>query len=416
MDWATRLRSWAHALRSTPEEVEARREGRAFYFLVLLVLAGLSALAVRSDPGLREPGRLAALAGLVLVHGVLHWRSPLLAVRPGVTIPYLLVQAVLAVAIVGVSRSAPLAIGLFPALVGVAAGTVRDKRIGVGAAVAYLGLQLAVLNRILGWNGLPVDALMSVLAALFAVFFALAYRKQADARQEVQLLVGRLTEAHDRIADYALRIEDQTLAAERQRMARELHDTLVQGLAGLVLQMEAAVDHLGEGRGTRAGDILGHALTRARETLVEARDAIAGLRETDATPSDLQSAIRIEVDRFTRASGIPCRLDLTDLPRDASGAARRIVAEALANVAQHARAGVVSVRARCEDGGVGLVVEDDGVGFDAAVEGSRPGHYGLIGMRERARVAGGHLSLDSAPGGGARVHLWLPARKDPPNG
>jgi len=406
-------------VRSTAEERGARREGRFFYVVVLLVLAGLSTHALWTNPGLREPGPLATLSVLILLHGFLHWRSPLLAVQPTGAIPYLLAQGGLAVAIVEVSWSPTMAVGLFPTLVGVAAGTVRDKRLGLGAAVAYLGLGLWTLSRILGWRGFSMDALMSVAAGFFAVFFALAYRRQADARQEVQSLVGRLTAAHDRLADYALRIEDLTLATERQRMARELHDTLVQGLAGLILQIEAAVDHLGDGRGARASAILQHALARARETLAEARDAIAGLREGSPGPGDMESAVRIEVDRFAKASGIPCRLELgalSDVASDASGHGRRIVAEALANVAQHARASAVTLSARIGDSGVSLVIEDDGIGFEANLEGSRPGHYGLIGMRERARMAGGSLRLEAAPGRGARVHLWLPRRKDGPNG
>jgi NarL family two-component system sensor histidine kinase YdfH len=401
-------------VRSTAEERGARREGRPFYVLVLLVLAVLFADALRTNPGLAAPGHLAVFSVLMLLHGYLHWRSPLLVVWPALALPYLVAQGALAVAIIEVSRSPTMAVGLFPTLVGVAAGTVRDKRLGVGAAVVYLGLEWWSLSRILGWRGFAMDALLGAGAALFAIFFALAYRRQADARQEVQELVGKLTEAHDRLAEYALRVEGLTLAAERQRMARELHDTLAQGLAGLILQIEAATDHLGQGREARASTILQHTLARARETLTEARDAIAGLREVGPATGDMDSAIRIEADRFTKASGIPCRLEveaLSDVAPDASGQGTRIVAEALANVAQHSRASAVALSARSEGGQVSLVIEDDGIGFEPGLEESRPGHYGLMGMRERARMAGGAFRLEAAPGRGTRVELRLPRRE-----
>ncbi len=416
--WGARLRACALAVRSTAEERGARREGRPFYVLVLAVLTALFAGALRTNPGLSAAGRLVPFAFFMLLHAYLHWRSPLLVVRPALALPFLVVQGALAVALVGVSASPTMAIGLFPALIGVAAGTVRDKRLGVGAAVAYLGLGWWALSRILGWRGLSSDGLMGGGAALFAIFFALAYRRQADARQEVQSLLARLTEAHGRLAGYASRIEGLTLAAERQRMARELHDTLAQGLAGLILQIEAATDHLAEGREARAATILRHTMARARETLTEARDAIAGLRDVGPPTGDMDSAIRIEADRFTRASGVPCRLEveaLSDVAPDASGQCPRIVAEALANVAQHAHASSVALSARSEGGQVTLVIEDDGIGFEPEREESRAGHYGLMGMRERARMAGGSFRLEAAPGHGTRVELRLP-RKDRADG
>ena len=195
-------------------------------------------------------------------------------------------------------------------------------------------------------------------------------------------------------------------------MARELHDTLAQGLAGLILLIEAASDHLRDQRAGRAGEILEHALVRARQTLAEARQAIDGLRDVPAS-DDVEATIRREAERFAKASGIPCHLDvaaLEDVTGDACQEAGRIVAEALSNVARHARASQVTLSASREDGQVALVVEDDGIGFDVAAEAARPGHYGLVGMRERARLAGGTLRVEAAPGSGTRVCLRLPRR------
>jgi NarL family two-component system sensor histidine kinase YdfH len=107
-------------------------------------------------------------------------------------------------------------------------------------------------------------------------------------------------------------------------------------------------------------------------------------------------------------------MDLAALSDVAAGACPqggRIVAEALGNVARHARARAVTLSARSEGCQIVLVVEDDGIGFDLELEQARPGHYGLMGMRERARLLGGSLQVDAAPGQGTRVQLYLPRRK-----
>ena len=104
------------------------------------------------------------------------------------------------------------------------------------------------------------------------------YSRQADARVKAQELLAELEAANRRLTESADQIEDLTLANERQRMARELHDTLAQGLAGLILQLEAADSHLASGHPDRAQAIVQQAMTRARETLAESRRAIDGLR------------------------------------------------------------------------------------------------------------------------------------------
>jgi NarL family two-component system sensor histidine kinase YdfH len=220
-----------------------------------------------------------------------------------------------------------------------------------------------------------------------------------------------LEAAHRQLADYAGRVEDLTLAAERQRMARELHDTLAQGLAGLILQLEAASSHLSEGRPERAQTIIRQAMARARTTLADARHAIDDLRHGQADPLDLAEAIHAEVDRFTSATGIPCALDLAlhiPLPDAVYGHVQRAVAEGLMNVARHARASQVWVEVVSLDDHVEIEVRDNGAGFDPAAVEAQAGHYGLLGMRERARLAGGTFEVSSTPGRGTALRLHLP--------
>ena len=114
------------------------------------------------------------------------------------------------------------------------------------------------------------------MALLFVLVYVLLFMRQLHARAELQ-------EAHTQLAEYAQQVETLTLEAERQRMARELHDTLAQGLAGLVLQLEALEASLERGKTGQALQIVGQARERARTTLADARRAIDDLRATSAT-------------------------------------------------------------------------------------------------------------------------------------
>jgi NarL family two-component system sensor histidine kinase YdfH len=191
-------------------------------------------------------------------------------------------------------------------------------------------------------------------------------------------------------------------------MARELHDTLAQGLAGLILQIEGLEEHLEQGNLEKVANIAAQAKSRARTTLAEARQAIGDLRQ-QATATTAE-AITHEVARFQQATGIPCELTLPEaLPiPDALGEhAVRFVGEGLANVMQHAQATAVSVTLGMDNGRFQAIIHDNGQGFDP--DQIPTGHYGLIGLRERARLANGELTINSQPNQGTTLTLTIPA-------
>jgi NarL family two-component system sensor histidine kinase YdfH len=243
--------------------------------------------------------------------------------------------------------------------------------------------------------------------ALFIVLFMIVLNQQFAEREKAEELAEGLESANARLAANAATIEALTRQTERQRMARELHDTLAQGLSGLVLQLEAAKAHLAADRTDRAAAILEQALTRARGTLAESRAAIDDLR---AAPASLSEAIRERVNRFTQATGIPCTLEMAlpenSMPIEGSEHLVSIFSEALANVARHAQATQVNVRFVIDKGKLELEVRDDGKGFDVNRE-TNDGHYGLLGMRERARLIGGVLIIESGPQQGTSIHFTL---------
>jgi two-component system, NarL family, sensor histidine kinase YdfH len=395
---------------SPPDQSEDVREVRPFFLIVMAVLAFLYGVAVYGSPPLRAPARLIPFTVLMLAHAALHWFSPRLASTSRWSILYLAVQGALAFVLTLLANNTAMILGLYIGLIGEAIGILRNARLSAVAVIVYLGLATINFVSISGWQGLLLWALATALMAFFVVAYVSLYSRQVEARDRAQALLSELETAHKELAEYAARVEDLTLAAERQRMARELHDTLSQGLAGLILQLEAANSHLTSGRTERAQAILQQAMARARDTLADARRAIGDLRQGAAIHEDLTEAVREEADHFATATGIPCTLDLDSppLPDDIREHALRVVSEGLTNVARHAQASQVWIRLASSDDGLEVEVRDDGVGFDPAVAAAQSGHYGLLGMRERARLAGGTLVVESAPGKGTVLRLCVP--------
>jgi NarL family two-component system sensor histidine kinase YdfH len=242
------------------------------------------------------------------------------------------------------------------------------------------------------------------------MLYVTLFGRQMRGRQEAQRLLRELEIAHRRLSEYSARVEELTVTTERQRMARELHDTLAQGLAGLILQLEAADAHLGRNEGEKAQAVVRQAMLRARSTLADARRAIGQLRAETLRPADLDRAVRQEAEKFSAGTGIPCTVEIylpEAIPQAVTENALRAVSEALTNTARHAAARHAWVEIAPHGDELSVRIRDDGSGFDPAR--ARAGdRYGLLGLRERARLAGGSLEIISARGQGTEVQLTLP--------
>jgi signal transduction histidine kinase len=205
---------------------------------------------------------------------------------------------------------------------------------------------------------------------------------------------------------------------ERTRIARELHDTLLQGFHGLLLRFQTA-SYLLPDRPAEAKEKLEHAIAHAAKAITEGRDAVQGLRASTVERNDLAAAIRILGDELgTDASANPppaFRVAVEGQPQDLHPILRdeiyKIAAEALRNAFRHAQAGLVEVEIRYANDEIRLRVRDDGKGIDPGVLAAQgiEGHYGLRGMSERAAVIGGNLTVWSEVGAGTEVELRLPA-------
>jgi len=388
---------------------ESFKQTRPLYWVLTVALGFLYYWSLRSVPELMEPVHLLSFTTLMLIHTILHWAGPSITARRRWLFPYFLMQGVLIFTIIVMAPAGGYIYGLYWAMAGEAAMILADLRSASITIVAYMALSAVNFGMQLGWDMLP--ALIAYIApmAFFILVYALMFQRQAKARQQTQSLLADLEVAHHQLAEYAIQVESLTLNAERERMARELHDTLAQGLAGLILQLEAADTHLSRGQVERAQKITIQAMARARATLADARHAIDDLRDT-APNLDIESAVRAEVERFMSATSIPCDLDLeitSSVPDPVVEQVLKIISEGLTNITRHARAEHVRLQLEAHNGLLNMEIEDDGVGFDASGQ-TDSGHYGLVGMRERARLAGGTLEICSQPGKGTILQLRLP--------
>lgn len=221
--------------------------------------------------------------------------------------------------------------------------------------------------------------------------------------QEIEL--ARALAQQISLAIQLTRMGDQakqtTLLRERNRMAREIHDTLAQGFTGIVIQLEAADDTLEDAPGTTR-EHLTRARTLARDSLAEARRSVWALRSDRAT--DLITTLRQQADTLIAGTKISVQVDQEGLPRPLPEELEqnliRIGQESLTNALRHGKANHVSIRLAYAGDNVELKVEDDGIGFDRATASNG---FGLTGMRERAEELGGTFQVETISGKGTVV-------------
>jgi NarL family two-component system sensor histidine kinase YdfH len=380
-----------------------------FMLFLTFVFAFIYLWTVTSSARVRDGLTLLMFTVLFNVHLGLHWLSVWWLQKKWSTWLYLGIQTAIVFTLVSMAGELGALVGLYVGLVGESVGLFNDSWRKKTLAVAAI-LVVSAVNYY--WM-LPESQILWWAAAIlpltvFVIMYVLLYSRQAEARIRAQELLAELETANRTLTEYADRIEDLTLTGERQRMARELHDTLAQGLAGLILQLEAVDSHLGQGHTDRAQAIVEQAMARARATLAESRRAIDGLRKE--TPESLEESIRDEVGHFTAATGVPCELAYAvegPLPEGTPELALRTVSEGLTNIARHAQARHASVAIRIDGGALAVEISDDGIGFDPDDE-REAGHYGLIGLRERVRQAGASLDIRSGEHDGTVIDLRIP--------
>ncbi|MCS6843635.1 MAG: sensor histidine kinase, partial [Caldilineales bacterium] len=257
--------------------------------------------------------------------------------------------------------------------------------------------------------GTLLSAPLYIAGYFFFAAFATQTARAEQARAESQRLLAELQEANRALQDYARQSEALAVAEERNRLAREMHDTLGHRLTVASVQLQAA-ERLVRSDPERAAATVRTAREQVSQALAELRQTVAALRLPVEADLPLDSALRRLTTGFSEATGLQVQLEMdpqiASLPRAHQITVYRAAQEGLTNVQKHAHARTARLAVRCQGDEVHLLLEDDGVGPTAA-EPTSVG-FGLVGLRERAEHLGGSLTFGPANGRGSRLSLRLP--------
>ncbi|MGA9397927.1 MAG: sensor histidine kinase [Anaerolineaceae bacterium] len=244
-----------------------------------------------------------------------------------------------------------------------------------------------------------------IRSIVLGILGALEYRIMSLQRKQKAELVA----ANEQLAHYALTIEQLTVSRERNRMARELHDTLAHTLSSVAVELEA-VKTLVKPKPAEAVRVVDQTLKITRNGLNETRKALQDLRALPIEDLGLTLALKTQAQSIAERGGLKLKMridkGMDKTKPDVAYCIYRIAQEALENVVRHADAGQIAVRLARSGGMLALTVRDDGKGFDPEAV-AEVDKFGLRGMRERVEMLGGKLTIDSTPGKGTTISLDL---------
>jgi signal transduction histidine kinase len=379
-----------------------RREKAAYLWVRVLGAAAIAFVLITSFQARPAPGghgaALGAAVALSAFCGATIAAMWLTRARPVLLLPLLLAAVVSAAALIVLQGNGAAFLGVFPA-VGLSAFLLPVRLSAAVAGVAVAAVSMAWLA-----NGrAPIAGIVLNDFGIGAIYLLSLFARRLDeSNQRARLLLAELEQSREAQAQAAA-------LAERQRLAREMHDVLAHALSGLVLNLETAKLLASQGAADpQVGGAIDRAHRLARTGLEEARRAI-GMLHHDALPGPERLADLAA--EFEADTGVPCKVAMTggsppDLGTDGRLTFYRVTQEALTNIRKHTRARQVEIRLAYEPCGTRLTIEDFGPSHDRPC--SDGTGYGLTGMKERAELLGGTLRAGPT-GGGFLVELWVPA-------
>lgn len=298
-------------------------------------------------------------------------------------------------------------LGLIPLLVIQSMVVYNDAIKVVTTAIFFYSIFSFTIIRFSGINELiqTTPLLLIITVALRA--YSLFYFKQIKLRIQTQKVLKELELAYEKV-------EELTLTNERQRMARDLHDTLSQGLAGIIMQLEAVNANLNNNNIKRAHEIVQKSMEHARKTLADSRLVINDLRYQAKEDIDFNKFIENEIAAFRNVSNASISTDISiksKIPIKIIKHALYILREALNNIAKHSNAQNAYVKIIESNNKININIKDDGIGFDIKILDRLFGHYGILGITERVKAINGEIKIKSKRKFGTNINIIIPIGK-----
>ena len=378
-------------------------------FLVVTLAAYLSAVVtmgyVLNSIGLFRAVVLIVLAVAYLVNGIAGYAW----VRKGGSLSraviYLATQIGIGAALLFLARSPVIMFAMLP-LAGQA--VVLLSRPLMFAACAVMWLLLVIPMTITsGWRPAAVLGIFFLAGIVFVVAITELAVKEQRARREVERLLAELKDANDKLRQYADQVEELATVKERNRLAREIHDSLGHYLTVVIVQIEAAMA-LSEKDREHSLEVLRKAQGLAQKGLTEVRESVSVLRTSRAETRSLVESLKDLVEEECGVSGLATEFRLLGTPRALSASAElalyRAAQEGLTNVRKHSQAQAATVILDYASESVWLRVQDDGIGATDPKKG-----FGLVGMHERLQHLGGELRITTTANEGFTLEVGLPA-------
>jgi len=376
-------------------------------FLVVTLAAYASALVTMSYVMNRfRPAKAVALIGLAVVYlfnGVFGyaWARRSDSIRRSVI--YVATQITIGGFLLSLAMSQVIMFALLP--IAGQAVVLFPRRLMFAACGTMLLVLVVPLSIYSGWRPAAVLGFFFLVGIVFVVVITELAVNEQRAKREVERLVGELKEANDKLRQYADQVEELATVKERNRLAREIHDSLGHYLTVVIVQIEAAMAVFEKDReGSLV--VLRKAQGLAQKGLADVRRSVAALRASPAEARSLIDSLNTLIEEC-RVSGLPTKFEFSGTPRSLSPAAEltlyRAAQEALTNVRKHSQARAATVTLNYSTDSVWLKVHDDGIGTTALTKG-----FGLVGMYERVQNSGGEVRIATAANQGFTLEVGIP--------
>ena len=271
-------------------------------------------------------------------------------------------------------------------------------------AIFFYGIYCGTIIRISGVHELVQSIPLLVIISIAMRVYSIIFFKQVKMRIQTQKIYQELELAYEKV-------EELTLINERQRMARDLHDTLSQGLAGIIMQLEAINANLNNNNIKRTHEIVQKSMKHARNTLADSRLVIDDLRLQAKAKINLAKEIENEIKSFKNISNTYIKSNVSVEAQVSTKIVKHIlyiVREGLTNIAKHAEAKNADLQIIETNNEIIISITDDGKGFNVKLLDDLFGHYGILGITERVKAINGKIKIRSKRKVGTNINITIP--------